>query len=143
MPPHPLHGEENRRKLPSKVRKRRKAADVAAVRASHFVSTGTFAFTLVAAVVVTFALGFVLGFTGGWHAWIASVTGILAVLFVAILQNESHRETKAVQHKLNALAYALLHIEDGSSDDREEALEELRHAMGVEEWESVSGSRKT
>lgn len=78
-----------------------------------------------------------------WQLIINTATTIITFLMVALLQNSQTRSDQAVQHKLNALADGLAdvmaHLASGGDEgDLEKDLQELRAAVGLEEYESTS-----
>jgi low affinity Fe/Cu permease len=68
-----------------------------------------------------------------WQLLINTTTTIVTFLLVGLMQNTSARENAATQHKLNAVAAAILVLLDGDH----EAADELRRAVGLEHEESA------
>lgn len=80
-----------------------------------------------------------------WQLIINTATTIITFLMVALLQNSQTRSDQAVQHKLNALADGLAdvmaHLANGDEErDLQKDMEELRAAVGIEEYESTSNN---
>lgn len=80
-----------------------------------------------------------------WQLIINTATTIITFLLVALLQNSQTRSDQAVQHKLNALADGLAdvmaHLANGDEEhDLQKDMEELRAAVGIEEYESTSNN---
>lgn len=78
-----------------------------------------------------------------WQLIINTATTIITFLMVALLQNSQTRSDQAVQHKLNALADGLADVmaflaDGGTERDLQSDLEELRTAVGLEEYESTT-----
>lgn len=67
---------------------------------------------------------------------INTTTTIVTFLLVALLQNTSTRADGATQHKLNALAAALVDVLE-LSEGTEDQVKELRAAVGLEQREST------
>jgi low affinity Fe/Cu permease len=71
-----------------------------------------------------------------WQVVIHTVTSVLTLLMLALLENASRRAEEAAQEKLNVLADALASLMDsrGADDpDLREAAARLRDAVGLEE----------
>ena len=75
-----------------------------------------------------------------WQLLINTATTIVTFLLVALLQNSQTRNDQATQHKLNAIADGLAdlmsHVSQNS--DLEQAVKELRAAVGLEDRESTT-----
>lgn len=56
-----------------------------------------------------------------WQLVINTATTILTFLLVALLQNTQDRTTRAINHKLDALAEGLAYILDEDENDRDKA----------------------
>lgn len=69
-----------------------------------------------------------------WQLLINTPTTIVTFLLVGLMQNTSARENAATQHKINAVAAAIL-VLLGSGEH--EAADELRRAVGLEHEESA------
>lgn len=65
---------------------------------------------------------------------INTATTIITFLMVALLQNSEGRENNAIQHKLNAIAYALADLMN--EVDMHDDAAELEAAVGLEKRES-------
>ena len=76
-----------------------------------------------------------------WQLIINTLTTIITVLMVALLQNSSMRSDEAVQQKLNALADGLADLMEAIAGADNERLahdqRELRAAVGLEQRESA------
>jgi len=71
-----------------------------------------------------------------WQLVINTVTNIITFLLVALLQNTQSRSNRAMQHKLNAIADALLYL-TGELDQQPRPQRhrvELTDAVGSEIW---------
>ena len=66
-----------------------------------------------------------------WHLWLNSPTTSITFLLVALLQNTQARSTKALHHKLDAMALALALVLEGQEND-EACVRQLREMAGVE-----------
>lgn len=90
----------------------------------------------VISVIVWAISGPVFKFSEGWQLVINTGTTILTFLLVALIQNTQERTTKALHHKLDAIAIAVAYIlEDTGSKDgdnkSDEFIQELRRIAGV------------
>jgi low affinity Fe/Cu permease len=83
-----------------------------------------------------------------WQLCINSATTIITYLLVALLTNTQSRDTKALNHKLNAIADGLADLMEhmantGALETEEQVshlqndLVELRKAVGIERYESA------
>ena len=122
---------------PSDISHERGRFDTLADRVSTLASTSWFFGGLALLVLTWAALGPVTGFTHGWVDTIQVAGTLVALLLVAVLENEQWRNSKATQRKLNALADALAH-HLASDETAAEHVEELRAAVGLEKRESTS-----
>jgi low affinity Fe/Cu permease len=71
-----------------------------------------------------------------WQVMIHTITSVLTLLLVALLENAGRRDANAAQEKLNTIAGALADLmESRVADDPqlEERSAELRRAVGLEE----------
>lgn len=71
-----------------------------------------------------------------WQLVINTVTSIITLLLVALLQNTQSRSNRALQHKLNAIADALWDLMGELSDEHprlQHHRSELAEAVGVED----------
>ena len=71
-----------------------------------------------------------------WQVVIHTVGSVLSILLLVLLENAGRRSEEAAQEKLNVLAEALAALMKAQSEDNEElqqALEDLREAVGLEE----------
>lgn len=78
--------------------------------------------------------GPIMGFSDTWQLIVNTSTTIVTFLMVALLQNTEDRGTRAMQHKLDALALALADVLDNTdrADQSGERALALRHMVGVE-----------
>ena len=67
-----------------------------------------------------------------WQATIHSLTGIITLLLVALLENAARRDAHAAQEKLNTIAGALADLMD-EHDALGDRASELREAVGLED----------
>jgi low affinity Fe/Cu permease len=119
--------------MPSDVSSRVGLFDRFAGLAAHVASRAAFFLFCVLLVVIWFPSIVLIRNVDTWQLIINTATTIITFLMVALLQNSSTRADQAVQHKLNAIAQALSELLD-----EDEAREELREAVGLEERESTS-----
>lgn len=107
------------------------------VEAAHAVlSRGGFFAACVAVIVVWFFSYPVFGDPKAWQVVIHTITSVVTLLLVALLENASRRDANAAQEKLNTIAGALADLMDsGASGDPElaERAAELREAVGLED----------
>jgi len=103
--------------------------DRLAQRASYFSSSPLF-FVLCLALVVAWAAGYPLGASAAYEQ--ATGTGLTAVtlLLVALLKNTELRAEAAIQHKLDALATAML---EAIRNEGEQADPMLERAIRIDE----------
>lgn len=132
-------------RLPSSVSDRLGLFDRFASGVGRFVSRAPFFAAAVAIVVAWLIEGAILVSTKGPEAFldqtyqlqINTVTTVITFLLVALLQNTQARDNVALQDKLNAIAEGLSVLMDKvHSDDKDElqdAMRELRDAVGLEE----------
>ena len=78
----------------------------------------------------------ILGDVDTWQLIINTATTIITFLMVALLTNAEQRADQAVQHKLNAVALGLAGLM--AAEGLDDAAEELRCAIGLEERETSS-----
>lgn len=89
-------------------------------------------FTACAAAIVVWALtGPIFGYNSTWQLVVNTGTTIVTFLLVALLQNTQDRTTKAINHKLDAIATALANLVEASGSHLECA-RELREMAGVD-----------
>ena len=122
--------------LPSDVSDEVSWFDKFAERATTFVARAPFFAFCLLAVVVWAVTGPIFKFGEGWQLVINTGTTIITFLMVALLENATKRADQAVQHKLNAIAEALIDIlqeHEGTEKDQDE----LRRAVGLELKEST------
>ena len=127
--------------MPSHVPAGLSVVDRFATRVSRFVSRAWFFMVCVLLVVMWAPSYLLLPDVDTWQLIINTVTTIVTVLLVALLQNTQKRADEAIQHKLNAIA-------DGLADLMSELAQEhphlqtdgteLRNAVGLEERESTA-----
>jgi hypothetical protein len=71
-----------------------------------------------------------------WQLVINTMTSMLALLLIALLQNSERRYDEALHHKIDALAAGLAdlmeHQADGDSERLTRHVDELRAAVGLE-----------
>ena len=67
-----------------------------------------------------------------WQVVIHTITSVVTLLLVALLENAGRRDANATQEKLNVIAGALADFMDSNPQLRERA-GELREAVGLEE----------
>ena len=132
-------------RLPSSVSDQLGLFDRFASEVGRFVSRAPFFAASVAVVVLWLIEGAFMVATKGPRAFldqtfqlqINTLTTIITFLLVALLQNTQARDNVALQDKLNAIAEGLSVLMDKvHSDDKDElqdALRELRDAVGLEE----------
>jgi low affinity Fe/Cu permease len=71
-----------------------------------------------------------------WMAVIHTVSSVLALLLLVLLENSGRRAEEAAQEKLNVLAEGLSDLMESRADDDprlQEAVKRLRDAVGLEE----------
>lgn len=71
-----------------------------------------------------------------WGSAIHTVSGVLSLLLLALLENAGRRAEEASQEKLNVLAEALAELmasRAAEDPDLEDAVDKLRHAVGLEQ----------
>jgi low affinity Fe/Cu permease len=75
-----------------------------------------------------------------WQVVIHTISSVLALLLLVLLENSGRRAEEAAQEKLNVVAAALAELMDaqvrrdpGADEDLEEAARQLRDAVGLEE----------
>lgn len=94
-------------------------------------------FAICAASVIIWAItGPIFKFGSGWQLVINTGTTVVTFLMVALLENSTSRKDKAIQHKLNAIAGALIDILE-EFDGTEEDMIELQRSIGLEHKEST------
>jgi len=136
------YGKQKRPHMPSDVTSEVSLFDRFATSAAHFASRAWF-FSLCLLLVVLWApTYFLVGSIDTWQLIINTATTIITFLMVALLQNTQTRSDAATQDKLNAVAQGLSELMAGSANvhDRpklDEAVKELRAAVGLEENESA------
>jgi low affinity Fe/Cu permease len=132
-------------RLPSSVSDRLGLFDRFASRVARLVSRAPFFAAAVAIVVAWLIEGVFKVAADGPRAFLANtfqlqintVTTVITFLLVALLQNTQARDNVALQDKLNAIAEGLsvlmakVHSDD--KDELQDALRELRDAVGLEE----------
>jgi low affinity Fe/Cu permease len=107
------------------------------VEAAHaHVSRAPF-FAICFAVIVAWLLSYPLfGDAKSWQVVIHTITSVVTLLLVALLENAARRDANAAQEKLNTLAGALADLMDSRAvaDPRlAERAAELREAVGLED----------
>lgn len=88
----------------------------------------------VASILLWAVTGPIMGFSDTWQLIVNTSTTIVTFLMVALLQNTEDRATRAMQHKLDALALALADVLDNTdrADRSGERALALRNMVGVE-----------
>jgi low affinity Fe/Cu permease len=107
------------------------------VEAAHaHVSRAPF-FAICVAVILVWMVSYPLfGDAKSWQVVIHTITSVVTLLLVALLENASRRDANAAQEKLNTIAGALADLMDSraSADPQlSERAAELREAVGLEE----------
>jgi low affinity Fe/Cu permease len=107
------------------------------VEAAHaHVSRAPF-FAICVAVILVWLVSYPLfGDAKSWQVVIHTITSVVTLLLVALLENASRRDANAAQEKLNTIAGALADMMDSraSADPQlSERAAELREAVGLEE----------
>lgn len=132
-------------RLPSSVSGRLGLFDRFATKIGHLVSRAPFFAAAVAIVIAWLIEGVFKMAAGGPRAFldqtyqlqINTVTTVITFLLVALLQNTQARDNVALQDKLNAIAEGLSVLMDkvhsDEKDDLQDALRELRAAVGLED----------
>jgi low affinity Fe/Cu permease len=104
--------------------------DAAAEVASNFASSAFF-FAICFVILAVWVLGLILGFASGTESALTGTMSALTLLLVALLKNSELRAERAMQLKLDAIAFALL--EDRGAGPDSEARKELEEAVGLHE----------
>jgi low affinity Fe/Cu permease len=120
-------------RMPSDVSSRVGVFDRFAGIAAHVASRAVFFLFCVLLVIVWLPSIVLIHNVDTWQLIINTATTIITFLMVALLQNSQTRSDQAVQHKLNAIAQGLSEL---LTDDQ--ASDELRKAVGLEDLESTS-----
>jgi low affinity Fe/Cu permease len=93
-------------------------------------------FAVCVAVVVFWAISYPLwSSTTKWELALHTITAVLSLLLLVLLENAGRRHQEAMQEKLNVLAEALAALmESRAAEDPEldDAVEKLREAVGLE-----------
>ncbi|MFB6894044.1 low affinity iron permease family protein [Kitasatospora sp. NPDC056327] len=97
--------------------------------ASNFTSSPAFAAFCVV-LVALFVAVHAAGLATEWQILAGDVMTAVTLLLLAMLKNAERRAEHAVQHKLDAIARALLEQQEGEPG---QAHEDLREAVGIEE----------
>lgn len=121
--------------MPSEARQGLNWFDRFADKAAGLVSHAAFFAICVLMVVVWFPTLFFMPIDDS-QLIINTATTIVTFLLVALLENTSKRSGDATQHKLNAIAAALVAVLE-QFPDSEKDIEELRVAVGLEDKEST------
>jgi low affinity Fe/Cu permease len=129
--------DEDHPTAPAEVSEETSWFDQAADRTSHIVARSPFFLTCLGFVLCWLVTGPFVGFSHGWVDTLDIVVSLVTFLMVALLQNESWRDSKATQRKLNALASALAELMANSDVDKEH-VRQLNAAVGLEKRESSS-----
>ena len=107
-----------------------------ATRATGLVSRAPFFVACIMLVAIWVPSYFVLQDLDTWQLIINTATTIVTFLLVALLQNSSHRDNLAIQHKLNGIANALADFMCATDEDLSDDVEDLQAAVGLEDKES-------
>ncbi|MEU9163554.1 hypothetical protein AB0D29_25220 [Streptomyces sp. NPDC048424] len=70
------------------------------------------------------------GLDSSWQHLVGDAMGAVALLLLALLKNSERRAEAAIQHKLDAIAAALLEQQEGEWG---QAHRDLREAIGIED----------
>lgn len=132
MEPHQIH-------MPTEVDSRIGFFDKFAGRASIIASRAPF-FAACVLLILVWAPTVVFLTFDTWQLLINTATTIVTFLMVALLQNSQTRNDQATQHKLNAIADGLADLMSHVSrnSDLDQAVKELRAAVGLEDRESTT-----
>ena len=130
-------------RMPSEVSDDVSVFDRFASVAAKFVGRAAFFMFCVLLVLIWFPSIVLIRDVDTWQLIINTATTIITFLMVALLQNTQSRSDQAVQHKLNAMANGLAdlmshHAEDGDKEQLARDRDELRRAVGLEQYESSS-----
>ena len=71
-----------------------------------------------------------------WQALIHTISSVLSLLLLVLLENAGRRSEEAAQEKLNVLAeglVALMHSHSRDDEELRQAVADLRNAVGLEE----------
>jgi low affinity Fe/Cu permease len=105
-------------------------------QAQQIVSRAPFFFVCVC-IIVAWAVSLPLfGDTGTWMAVIHTVSSVLALLLLVLLENSGRRAEEAAQEKLNVLAEGLSDLMESQARNDpqlQDAVKRLRDAVGLEE----------
>ena len=99
------------------------------------VSEAPFFFVCVGIVVIWLASAPLFSNAKSWQVVIHTISSVLTLLLLVLLQNAGRRDAEAAQEKLNVLAEALAALMDSRGADDVElhaAASELRDAVGLE-----------
>lgn len=129
-----LHSVNEDPVLPREIDEHVGFFDRFATKAAHFVGRAPFFAACVALVVLWVPSYFIFQDLEIYQLIINTATTIVTFLLVALIQNTEARSNAAIQHKLNAIAFALADVmaEFEMDDDREE----LESAIGLEKRET-------
>jgi low affinity Fe/Cu permease len=123
-------------RMPSQVDDRVGLFDRFASAVSAFTARGVFFALCVAIIAIWGPSYFLIRNVDTWQLWVNTGTTIITFLLVALIQNSQYRADQATQHKLNAIAAALLVVMKDVDPGNEAARGELQAAVGLEERES-------
>jgi hypothetical protein len=112
-----------------RIEHRRGRFDQFAQRMSFLVSSPLF-FAVCAALVLTWAIGLIVGASNRFEAGTAGLMSAVTLILVAVLKNSELRTERALQTKLDAIASSLLQDRRGHPGDAERQLEQ---SIGVHE----------
>lgn len=128
--------------MPTDVTERVGLFDRFATHSEQFASRAGFFITCLLAVVLWGPAYFVVNSLDTWQLIINTISSIVTLLLVALLQNTQTRSDQATQDKLNAIAQGLAELMDSMAtvhdqDGLQSAVAELRAAVGIERVESA------
>ena len=105
-------------------------------RVNHRVSRAPF-FLVCIGIIVLWAVSYPLWHSSkDWQASIHTISSVLSLLLLVLLENAGRRSEEAAQEKLNVLAEGLAALMDAGSEDNQElreAVADLRESVGLEQ----------
>lgn len=138
----------NEELMPSDVTYEVSKFDRFSSRVSNCVSKAWFFSACVLSILLWLPSYWVFSNKDSWELVVNTFTTILTFLLLALLTNTQSRETKAINHKLNAIADGLADLmeytattctpdTDAQLNRLQDDLVELRRAVGIERYESA------
>jgi low affinity Fe/Cu permease len=100
-----------------------------AERASNVASSPVF-FAFCSAAVLVWMLSYAAGWSDDLRAFLGDLLAAITLALVALIKNAERRAEHAVQYKLDAIAQALLEMQQGK---KEGGIEDLEAAVGLHE----------